>query len=146
MSWTTPTAADLIASLSEGERAKLAAAGVSADQDVDAQLIARTVALVRGYVRRSGVALDAAGTLPPELLAPAMDLCAVDALLRADLRPSEQRMQRRRDALDLLRAVADGTGIQVAGPDADPLATAHPAPSIEPIDRARGRAYEDGTL
>jgi len=146
MSWSTPTVADLVASLSEGERAKLAAAATASGQEVDAQLIARTCAMVRGYVRRSGVALGAAGTIPPELVAPAMDIAAVDALLRADLRPSEQRMQRRRDAYELLRDMAAGRGMQVSGPDEDPLAAAIPAPSIESIDRSRGRDYSDGIL
>lgn len=144
MSWTTPTELDLQASLSHDELVALQEKGVDTGQAPAAQIIARTVDLVRGYVRRAGVALGAAGTLPPELLAPAMDIAAVDWFLRLNLEVKQPRLDRRRDALSLLRDMAAGKGIQVSGPADDAVAAAAPSPSITSIARSRGRAYEDG--
>jgi len=144
MSWLTPTVTDLLASLSHDELTNLREKGIELDQAPDAQLITRTVAMVRGYIRRAGITLDVAGTLPPELLAPAMDIAAVDFFLRLNLEIKPGRADRRRDALSLLRDMAAGKGILVSAPDDSATAAALPLPSIVPITRTTGRDYEDG--
>jgi len=144
MSWSTPTLADLHGSLSADEVETLGAKGLGENQDAATQAISRAVDLVRGYVRRAGVTLDAAGTIPPELLGPAMDIAAVDFFLRLNLDVKDGRRDRRRDAMQILRDLADGKGIAVVAPDADTLAPGMPFPSILSIDRTTGRAYEDG--
>lgn len=144
MSWLTPTSTDLLASMSNDELTALQEKGIEIDQAPAAQIIARTVDVVRGYVRRSGVALGAAGTIPPELLAPAMDMAAVDWFLRVNLEVKEGRRDRRRDAVQMLRDMADGKGISVIGPDDDTVAASSPSPSMVSIHRSRGRNYEDG--
>jgi len=144
MSWITPTAQDLQASLSADELETCSTRAVFSDQDAAAQIISRTVGLVRGYVRRSGVALDAPGTIPPELLAPAMDIAAVDFFLRLNLEVKQGRADRRRDALQLLRDMAEGKGVEVVGPDEDTVAQSASVPSFTPRIRTFGRGHADG--
>jgi phage gp36-like protein len=144
MSWTTPTALDLQASLSADELATVGSKSLAVDQDAAAQIVSRTVDLVRGYVRRSGVALGPAGSIPPELLAPAMDIAAVDFFLRLNLEVKQGRADRRRDAVQLLRDMADGKGVEVVGPEDDTVAQSVASPSILSKTRTTGRDYEHG--
>ena len=144
MSWHTPTLADLHGSLSADEIENLGAKGLGDSQDAAAQAIERSVLLVRGYVRRAGVALGAAGTIPPELLGPAMDIAARDFFLRLNLEIREERRDRARAASTILIDMAEGKGIQVLGPDDDAVAAAHPLPSFTARTRTTGRDYEDG--
>jgi phage gp36-like protein len=142
MSWQTPTTSDLLASLSRSELDDIGSKGADIDQDATAQILARTAEAVRGYVRRTGVTMGPAGTIPSELLAACTDIAAVDIFLRLGVGPAEGRTDRRRDALQLLRDMADGKGVSPEGyGEAD---GGHPSPSFTDRTRTAGRDYEEG--
>lgn len=106
MAWIKPTKDDLTATVSSDE---VAAFGQSADfaDAVDA-ILARTADLVRGYVRAGGTKVpEASGTIPPSLLAPAMDYAAYDLLKRFNIPVSEDRRKARTDAIALFEKVAE---------------------------------------
>jgi hypothetical protein len=142
MSWQTPTTTDLLASLSSAELDQIGSKGVAMDQDATAQIIARTAETIRGFARRTGVTMGLAGTIPSELLAACMDIAAVDIMLRLGIPVPEGRSDRRRDALSLLRDMADGKGVSVEGYGA--ADGGHPSPSFTARDRTTGREYEEG--
>ena len=94
MSWTKPTRDDLTATVSAEE---VDAFGDSADfADAVSGILSRTTNLVRGYVRAGGAKVPAEpGTIPPSLLAPAMDYAAFDLLKRFNIPVSEDRRKAR---------------------------------------------------
>ena len=106
MAWIVPTREDLIATTSAEE---VAAFGDSAEfADAVAGILARTADLVRGYVRAGGAKVPAqSGTIPPSLLAPAMDYAAFDLLKRFNMPMSEDRRAARTHALAIFEKVAE---------------------------------------
>jgi len=106
MSWIKPTRDDLTATVSAEE---VDAFGDSADfADAVSGILSRTTNLVRGYVRAGGAKVPAEpGTIPPSLLAPAMDYAAFDLLKRFNIPVSEDRRKARADAVALFEKVAE---------------------------------------
>ena len=135
MSWIKPTRDDLLATISEMETS--AFAGSSELTDAVEAILARTAALVRGYVRAGGVRCPAdAALIPPSLLAPAMDYAAFDLLKRFDIVPNEARSRARTDAIDLFTRV--GEGKMAIAPDDETAADAVAGtPAVAPPTPAR---------
>lgn len=106
--WRKPTETDLTAALSIDERRfYLERFAVDADAIVPA-VIARAVDRCWGYLRRSGVTLGEAGTLPPEVMPAAMDIACHNLIVRINLTPSEARQRLYEDAVAYLEGVAKG--------------------------------------
>lgn len=127
MSWIMPTRDDLTATVSAEE---VDAFGDSADfADAVSGILSRTTNLVRGYVRAGGAKVPAEpGTIPPSLLAPAMDYAAFDLLKRFNIPVSEDRRKARADAVALFEKVAERK-ISVEPDDDEELAAAAVATS-----------------
>lgn len=107
MSWTKPTRDDLTATLSQRETDAFSRSSGFSDDVVDG-ILSRTSDLVRGFVRAGGAKVPAQpGTIPPSLLAPAMDYAAFDLLKRFNLPVSEDRRKARTDALAIFEKVAE---------------------------------------
>ena len=137
MAWIKPTRDDLTATTSADE---VAAFGGSADfSDAVDAILARTADLVRGYVRAGGAKVPAVpGTIPPSLLAPAMDYAAFDLLKRFNIPVSEDRRRARADAIDLLEKVAERKIAVEPADDEEPAAAAVAAsPVAAPPSPAR---------
>jgi hypothetical protein len=137
MSWIKPTRDDLTATTSAEE---VAAFGDSADfADAVAGILARTADLVRGYVRAGGAKIPAEhGTIPPSLLAPAMDYAAFDLLKRFNIPVSEDRRKARTDAVALFEKVAERKLAVEPADDEEPAAAAVAAsPVAAPPNPAR---------
>lgn len=111
MSWRVPTEDDLLGAISSAELAAYRAAAISEDQTDPVTLVLSTViSLVRGYCAgNSGNVLGPAGTIPAELIGPAMDYLAVDVVKRLPGRDvSDDRDDARKAAIALFRDVAAG--------------------------------------
>ena len=107
MAWRKPNEEDLTTALSIDERRfYMERFAVDADAIVPA-VIARAVDRCWGYLRKSGVALGPAGTLPPEVMPSAMDLACYNLVVRINLTPSDGRQKLYEQAIALLEAVAD---------------------------------------
>ena len=104
--WRKPTEGDLVARLSQGEvdRFRQSAGFV----DAVAEVLAATAGLVRAHVRTAGIAVSPEpGTIPEELVGPAGDYAAYDLLKRFRLPITEERRGARKDALEMLKRVAE---------------------------------------
>ena len=107
MAWIKPTRDDLTATLSQRETDAFSRSSGFTDDVVDG-ILSRTSDLVRGFVRAGGAKVPAqTGTIPPSLLAPAMDYAAFDLLKRFNLAVSEDRRKARTDAVALFEKVAE---------------------------------------
>ena len=108
MAWRAPTTADLIATLSKAEvDAFDQSAATGATTTASADLVARTAAFVRGFVRRNHrVRLGPAGTIPEGLISPAMDYAAFDVLKRLPVEVGAARVKAREEALLLFEDIA----------------------------------------
>ena len=107
MAWIKPTRDDLTATLSQRETDAFSRSSGFTDDVVDG-ILSRTSDLVRGFVRAGGAKVPAqTGTIPPALLAPAMDYAAFDLLKRFDIPASEDRRKARTDAVALFEKVAE---------------------------------------
>lgn len=108
MAWRAPTVNDLVATLSQGEVTAFdqsVPAGGSVTPSAD--LVARTAAFVRGFIRRNRrVRLGPSGTLPEGLISPAMDYAAFDVLKRLPVEVGAARVKAREEALLLFEDVA----------------------------------------
>ena len=144
MGWRKPTRDDFSAALSDPE---IRAFGQNDDADdrAIAQLIANTVATVRGYIRAGRrCRLSADETLLPDMLvAPAMDLAAWNLLKRFNRVPNDARRAAWESARDLLNRVAAGS---VAPEDfgEEPGSAEPVGPVFNPRSRALGRQNEYG--
>lgn len=111
--WRSLAESDLIATLSAKEVAAFRASAAASGGDVDpvADLLSRTVQMVRAYIRAGGrVALSPDGTTMPEgLISPACDYAAYDVLKRLPVAVGEDRRRARDQAIALFGAVANGT-------------------------------------
>jgi len=144
MSWSAPTRETLIESLSSEELDRLVDMGVDNNQDLLNGILTRTVNFVRGFLRRSGCTMGASGTIPAELLAPAMDYAAVDLLVRAGVDVKTERTDRRTEARIIFEQVAKGQ-FDVEDPSGSNAESAGgPSPSVTARDRSFGRTYEEG--
>lgn len=110
MSWSTPTAADVLASLPEDERDLYAGLGDD-DEDTLAQILADVVLMIRGRIAacaRSVLDPDAT-TLPPECRDPLLAIVRHRLLARLDAESpgeTDRRSQEYRDALRYLESIA----------------------------------------
>ncbi len=136
MAWIKPTKDDLTATVSADE---VEAFGQSADfADAVESILSRTSDLVRGYVRAGGTKVPAtSGTIPPSLLAPAMDYAAFDLLKRFNIPVSEDRRKARTDALALFENVAERKISVEPADEAETAASAASSPVVAPPNPAR---------
>ena len=106
--WRAATEDDLKKSISDTEVEAYRAAAVEGSTDPVADLILRTVRLVRGYMRanrRIRLSADEA-LIPDTLIAPAMDYAAFDVVSRVPVDNTEDRRIRRQQAIAVFQAVA----------------------------------------
>ena len=143
MSWLTPTIDDLRGSLGADEIDTLSAKSVADGQDLIAQTLARTVNRVRSAVRRSGVVMGPAGTIPDEAEAYAMEIAATDLLRRLNIELKASRQAARDEALAWLKAVAKNEE-QVVPYGADDTTPGGQSPRIKKRVRTFGRFQEEG--
>ena len=130
MAWRKPTADDLSSHISEAEIETFGSRMDTADAVED--LLATTVSFVRGFCasNRACVLDPDEGTLPPMLIAPAMDYAAFDLLKRIDIEPNEARAKARSDALALFEKVAEGKITPEPGAETTPDRPGVPVPSV----------------
>ena len=138
MAWIKPTKDDLTATLSQRETDAFSRSAGFATDVVDIILV-RTADLVRGYVRASGAKVPAtSGTIPPSLLAPAMDYAAYDLLKRLSYPINEDRRKARTDAIDLFENVAERKiAVEPDDDAADESAVVSTSPVAAPPNPAR---------
>lgn len=131
MAWRKPTEEDLTTALSIDERRfYMERFAVDADAIVPA-VLARAVDRCWGYLRKSGVALGAAGTLPPEVLPVAMDIACYNLVVRINLTPSEGRQRLYEEAIAFLEAVAEKKSAVEPGAEAPGEQYTEPVPVFE---------------
>lgn len=144
MAWIAPTRENLTAALSIDEqrfyREKLA----TEEDGLVASVLERAVARCWGYLRKSGVRLGAAGTLPPEVLPYAMDLAAYNLIVRINLIPSEGRTRLNEEAIAFLEKVAEGDATVEPGTEAVADQYTDSIPLIAKPDRMFTRQREEG--
>ena len=131
MAWRKPTEEDLTTAFSIDERRfYMERFAVDADAIVPA-VIARAVDRCWGYLRKSGVALGPAGTLPPEVMPSAMDLACYNLVVRINLTPSDGRQKLYDAAIAFLEAVADKKMSVEPGAEAPAEQYTEPIPVFE---------------
>lgn len=110
MSWITIIEADLEARLSGPELAAFRGAALKSGQaDPVAPVIRGVIDEIRGYVAGNKAnTLGAGETIPSELLDAALALVVARLPARLPVRMTEERLEAKRDAIALLRQVADG--------------------------------------
>ena len=139
MGWRTVDETDLAATISQDEIDAYRASGPVDGSDLVARLLARTVAMVRGYIATNGkvTRMGPSGTLPESLVSPAMDYAAADILKRQDVELNEDRRKARERAEDLFKDVAAGKYTPESD-DADDAASTD-GPAIEVVSTVRDR-------
>ena len=137
--WRPVDANDLAATLSQGEIDAFRQDASLDGSDPVARLLARTVAMVRGYIATNGKVrrMGRSGTLPESLISPAMDYAAADVLKRIDVQLNEDRRKARERAEDLFKDVAAGKYTPESD-DADDTASTD-GPAIEVVCTVRDR-------
>ena len=137
--WRTVDENDLAATLSQGEIDAFRQDASLDGSDPVARLLARTVAMVRGYIATNGKVrrMGPSGTLPESLISPAMDYAATDVLKRIDVQLNEDRRKARERAEDLFKDVAAGKYTPESD-DADDTASTD-GPAIEVVCTVRDR-------
>lgn len=138
MAWIKPTKDDLTATLSQREIDSSSRSSGFADDAVEG-ILSRTADLVRGFVRAGGAKVPAeAGTIPPSLLAPAMDYAAYDLLKRFKVATTEERRKARADALALFEKVAERKiAVEPADDSEETAAAVAASPAVAPPNPAR---------
>lgn len=109
--WRKPTVADLEATL-DPEEAEAFSASSDITTDVLANLLGRTAGFVRSFLRHNPSVsshMGPDGTIPEDVMSPAMDYLVVDVLKRISVQPTDIRIQARKDAMDYFKSIADGT-------------------------------------
>ena len=139
MGWRPVDEGDLAATLSQQEIDAYRRSASLDGSDPVARLLARTAALVRGYVATNGkvARMGPPGTLPESLVSPAMDYAAADVLKRVNVPMNEDRRKARERAEELFRDVAAGKYT----PESDGAdgTEATDGPVIEVVATQRGR-------
>lgn len=139
MGWRPIDEGDLAATLSQQEIDAYRRSASLDGSDPVARLLARTAALVRGYVATNGkvARMGPPGTLPESLVSPAMDYAAADVLKRVNVPMNEDRRKARERAEELFRDVAAGKYT----PESDGAdgTEATDGPVIEVVATQRGR-------
>jgi len=147
--WRAPTTDDFRDAILEDELIAWQAASVADGKDPTAKAIANAVGVFRSALRSgySGV-LGVAGTLPHDLIPPAMHVAAYYFLGgRGGASISDARTQLYRDAIDMSKRIADGR-LAYTDPDdteAEAAASASfPSPSFLPKTRLLDRDSQEG--
>ena len=139
MGWRPVDEGDLAATLSQQEIDAYRRSASLDGSDPVARLLARTAALVRGYVATNGkvARMGPPGTLPESLVSPAMDYAAADVLKRVNVPMNEDRRKARERAEELFRDVAAGKYT----PESDETdgTEATDGPAVEVVATSRGR-------
>lgn len=137
--WRTVDENDLAATISQGEIDAFRQDASLDGSDPVARLLARTVAMVRGYIATNGKVrrMGPSGTLPESLISPAMDYAAADVLKRINVPLNDDRRKARERAEDLFKDVAAGKYTPESD-DADDTASTD-GPAIEVVCTVRDR-------
>ena len=137
--WREVDENDLAASVSQGEIDAFRQDASLDGSDPVARLLARTVAMVRGYIATNGKVrrMGRSGTLPESLISPAMDYAAADVLKRLAVPLNDDRRKARERAEDLFKDVAAGKYTPESD-DADDTASTD-GPAIEVVCTVRDR-------
>ena len=137
--WRAVDENDLAATISQGEIDAFRQDASLDGSDPVARLLARTVAMVRGYIATNGKVrrMGRSGTLPESLISPAMDYAAADVLKRIDVPLNDDRRKARERAEDLFKDVAAGKYTPESD-DADDTASTD-GPAIEVVCTVRDR-------
>ena len=137
--WRAVDENDLAATISQGEIDAFRQDASLDGSDPVARLLARTVAMVRGYIATNGKVrrMGSSGTLPESLISPAMDYAAADVLKRIDVPLNDDRRKARERAEDLFKDVAAGKYTPESD-DADDTASTD-GPAIEVVCTVRDR-------
>ena len=137
--WRAVDENDLAATISQGEIDAFRQDASLDGSDPVARLLARTVAMVRGYIATNGKVrrMGHSGTLPESLISPAMDYVAADVLKRIDVPLNDDRRKARERAEDLFKDVAAGKYTPESD-DADDTASTD-GPAIEVVCTVRDR-------
>ena len=137
--WRTVDENDLAATLSQGEIDAFRQDASLDGSDPVARLLARTVAMVRGYIATNGKVrrMGSSGTLPESLISPAMDYAAADVLKRINVPLNDDRRKARERAEDLFKDVAAGKYTPESDGADDTASTDGPA--IEVVCTVRDR-------
>ena len=137
--WRTVDEGDLAATLSQTEIDAYRASGPNDGSDLVSRLLARTVAMVRGYIATNGkvARMGPSGTLPESLISPAMDYAAADVLKRQSIEMTEDRRKARESAEALFERVSRGEFTPESDVADDAAATDGPA--IEVVSTVRDR-------
>lgn len=139
MGWRQADENDLAATLSQQEIDSYRRSAALDGSDPVARLLARTAALVRGYVSTNGkvARMGPPGTLPESLVSPAMDYAAADVLKRVNVPLNEDRRKARERAEELFRDVAAGKYTPES--DGADESAATDGPAVEVVATSRGR-------
>ena len=138
MSWRAPAVGDLQAAMTGTEIVELEDLALADGQTgLVAAVLTATVALVRGYLRGyAPTSMGAAGTLPPELIGPAMDIAVMKLYRRADKEPSDVRKAAAEAAMKLLTEALPKGEFRVEAPaETDGTTTAGATPSVSTTTR-----------
>ena len=137
--WRAVDENDLAATISQGEIDAFRQDASLDGSDPVARLLARTVAMVRGYIATNGKVrrMGPSGTLPESLISPAMDYAASDVLKRINVPLNDDRRKARERAEDLFKDVAAGKYTPESD-DADDTASTD-GPAIEVVCTVRDR-------
>lgn len=137
--WRAVDETDLAATISQGEIDAFRQDASLDGSDPVARLLARTVAMVRGYIATNGKVrrMGRSGTLPESLISPAMDYAAADVLKRIDVPLNDVRRKARERAEDLFKDVA-ARKYTPESDDADDTASTD-GPAIEVVCTVRDR-------
>jgi len=141
--WLTPTTNDLLASIGSAEATLLATKSASDSQDVQAQIMARSVNTVRTAVRRSGCTMGPDGTIPQEALEAWAEIAVAALFRRLNVELKASRIESLKEARAQLQRFATNED-NVVGYGMDEQTAGGQHPHIHPRRRTFGREREDG--
>ena len=143
MAWITPTKTDVYAAIGSDEADLLQAKSVVDGQDVLQQQMDNARRRVISAVRRSGVAMGPAGTMPEEALDSWANLAASSAFDRLNIELKKSRRDARTEAIAWLARVSRNEE-QVVGYGSDEQISGGQSPKIIRRVRTFGRFQEEG--
>lgn len=148
MSWITITEEDVKTRLAGAELTAFKTAALSPGQSNPLpEIISQVTDEIRGYVAACAHnTLDAAGTVPPRLLAPALNMIRYRLATRLPGMKGlidELRQKEYNDALAVLKDVA-ACRFAVEDPDGDATSTTSPTPDIVVPTRRFDRCSQEG--
>ena len=141
--WIIPTKNDVLAALGADELDMLAAKSVAEGQDVTQQQMDNARRRVLASVRRSGVPMGPAGTMPEEALDAWANLVASAAFDRLNIELKKSRRDARTEANAWLERVAKNE-VQIVPYGADEQIAGGQSPKINRRLRTFGRFQEEG--